>query len=219
MGARKVDRRAFLALSAIAGGSLPLSGCGWLAALCKPNPSPPSDAGASCDIHCHVFNARDLPIDGFIDDIYLSAGKGVRQFAERAFISFVRAAMDVQAISAREEADRINHPGRARAPDPYADELSDFSAEANRELLRSRIRTAASALDASISRARPAGRGRRRSRGRGAAAFLAAQQEILLATLANNSADYRSRRLRAGRGAAIRTPNDVADGVLGGAPH
>src|SRR5215475_11953633 len=89
------SRRKFLG-AALTGGLA--SGCGYSAA--KPallprlaeltaTPRPPGEAPAStaaapptfiADIHCHTFNARDLPIDGFIRS--LAQGLGMPSFAD-----------------------------------------------------------------------------------------------------------------------------------------
>ena len=56
------------------------------------------------DIHCHVFNARDLPIPGFVTDVYLNdLPKGI-QFPAGTVIWFLSQLMDVAAESAPDEA-------------------------------------------------------------------------------------------------------------------
>src|SRR5882757_9934367 len=56
------------------------------------------------DIHCHVFNARDLPIPGFVTDVYLNdLPKGI-QFPAGTVIWFLSQLMDAAAESAPDEA-------------------------------------------------------------------------------------------------------------------
>jgi predicted TIM-barrel fold metal-dependent hydrolase len=66
-------RRAFLKLLGLSGAALPLAGC---------PPPPPKVATAAffppgMDVHCHVFNAADLPVQGFIVNDKLQELKSV----------------------------------------------------------------------------------------------------------------------------------------------
>lgn len=140
-----VDRRALL----LASGALGLTGCGLCAGPVPPLP-PPSPTTSAIDIHCHVFNADDLPISGFLDDIYITAAPGIKRYGEEAFVALLRLIMDAQAISADAEAARINGeyaPIHATSSDQV---LSDFSPQANAELLRQRVNAAAAALRGQI---------------------------------------------------------------------
>jgi predicted TIM-barrel fold metal-dependent hydrolase len=56
------------------------------------------------DIHCHVFNARDLPIPGFVTDVYLNDLPKAIEFPAGTVIWFISQLMDVAAESAQDEA-------------------------------------------------------------------------------------------------------------------
>jgi predicted TIM-barrel fold metal-dependent hydrolase len=56
------------------------------------------------DVHCHVFNARDLPIPGFVTDVYLNDVPKPMEIPPGTVIWFVAQLMDVAAISAPDEA-------------------------------------------------------------------------------------------------------------------
>jgi hypothetical protein len=59
------------------------------------------------DIHCHVFNARDLPIPGFVTELYLNEMPKIAEVPAGVAIWFLSYVMDAAAISAPEEAERI----------------------------------------------------------------------------------------------------------------
>jgi hypothetical protein len=59
------------------------------------------------DIHCHVFNARDLPIPGFVTEVYLNELPTIAGIAAGVAIWFLAYVMDAPAISARDEAERL----------------------------------------------------------------------------------------------------------------
>lgn len=66
-------RRSTLPRRALAMAATPLlPGCAWL--LSPPPLPPPPVPGGLCaiDIHCHVFNATDLPVPGFLHHVLLS---------------------------------------------------------------------------------------------------------------------------------------------------
>jgi len=66
MSGYNVDRRKFLALI----GSLPLAySCFGAAQLGAQSSVTASSAASTIDVHCHVFNASDLPIHGFLQRI------------------------------------------------------------------------------------------------------------------------------------------------------
>ena len=79
-----------------------------------PSPLVLSDSRASIptiDIHCHVFNARDLPIPGFVTDVYLNDQPKALEVPAGTVIWFLSQLMDAAAISAKDEAtDLEKHP-------------------------------------------------------------------------------------------------------------
>lgn len=107
-----------------------LSGCG----SCKP-PVLPSQLAAAVDVHCHVFNARDLPIRGFVEDVVLQEPPHA-DIPLDAFITLVAAVMDAGAISAADEANELRG-GRLRR---LAAGVPTF--EQDRALVRQRVEDA-----------------------------------------------------------------------------
>jgi len=79
-----------------------------------PSPLAASDSRGSIptiDIHCHVFNARDLPIPGFVTDVYLNDQPKAIEVPAGTVIWFLSQLMDAAAISAKDEAtDLEKHP-------------------------------------------------------------------------------------------------------------
>src|SRR6266403_987274 len=72
-----------------------------------PSPLAASDSRGSIptiDIHCHVFNARDLPIPGFVTDVYLNDQPKAIEVPAGTVIWFLSQLMDAAAISAKDEA-------------------------------------------------------------------------------------------------------------------
>jgi predicted TIM-barrel fold metal-dependent hydrolase len=66
--------------------------------------SGPAGAIPTIDVHCHVFNARDLPIPGFVTDLYLNDLPKYAQLPAGTVIWFLSQLMDAVAISAQDEA-------------------------------------------------------------------------------------------------------------------
>ena len=64
------------------------------------------------DIHCHVFNARDLPIPGFVTDVYLNDLPKAIEIPAGTVIWFISQLMDVAAISAKDEAEDLEKKPR-----------------------------------------------------------------------------------------------------------
>jgi len=64
------------------------------------------------DIHCHVFNARDLPIPGFVTDVYLNDLPQAIEFPAGTVIWFISQLMDAAAESAQDEAKDLESNSR-----------------------------------------------------------------------------------------------------------
>ncbi len=60
----RIDRRQFLGAMGVGLGGLGLSGC-----IQGPIPLPGNIPGPIIDAHCHVFNASDLPVAGFLEAV------------------------------------------------------------------------------------------------------------------------------------------------------
>ena len=132
------------------GAALGLTGCGWFAG--KIPPLPPTTARAAIDIHCHVFNARDLPVEGFLDSIYISAGPGVRRYAEEALVALLSLIMKGQGIGACTEANQVNGTQSAGCPGEGLESATvSTSRETDAELLREHVRRAAAVLSGEVS--------------------------------------------------------------------
>ena len=71
-----------------------------------PAAEPPAYAGA-IDIHCHIFNADDLPVRGFVKHAVLEAGKGGLLEAPKALIAFIVGLIAGLAPSADRERARL----------------------------------------------------------------------------------------------------------------
>ena len=81
--------------------------------LVPPLASPRSSASIpTIDIHCHVFNSRDLPIPGFVTDVYLNSLPKAAQIPAGTVIWFVSQLMDTVAVSAPEEASDLEKKPR-----------------------------------------------------------------------------------------------------------
>jgi len=95
------------ALSALAG-LVAASALGRVAAQMRPVlPGTRRDSSGSIptiDVHCHVFNARDLPIPGFVTDVYLNSLPKAVQIPAGTVIWFISQLMDAGTISAQDEA-------------------------------------------------------------------------------------------------------------------
>jgi predicted TIM-barrel fold metal-dependent hydrolase len=140
MGKNRIDRRSLLLLGMAAG----LGGCSWAAPRPPLPPVPPPGGLVAFDIHCHVFNAADLPIRGFLDDIYISASPGLLRYSEEGLVAFVSTIMKGQAIAAEQEAAEINGTAvRLLATDRFS---RDYSRTTNAELLRQSVSAAAAEL-------------------------------------------------------------------------
>jgi predicted TIM-barrel fold metal-dependent hydrolase len=78
-----------------------------------PDPTPIPGSLAAIDIHCHFFNASDLPIDGFCRDVVLSLPDSALSIAPDALILLLSTVLKVQSVSARQEANEIRSGARA----------------------------------------------------------------------------------------------------------
>jgi predicted TIM-barrel fold metal-dependent hydrolase len=100
-------RKALLTLAGMAA----LSALGRAPAQSRSVPLPGRSASArsipTIDVHCHVFNARDLPIPGFVTDVYLNDLPKAIEIPAGTVIWFVSQLMDAVAISARDEANDL----------------------------------------------------------------------------------------------------------------
>ena len=81
-----------------------------LAGCCSTKPLPPAPIvtaqATGIDIHCHVFNARDIPITGFVTDVALE-GVPVAPQLLRPLIVLLALMMDACAWNAQREVDAI----------------------------------------------------------------------------------------------------------------
>ena len=101
-----MDRRAFAFLisSLAAAGTLP--GFGGRAQA----QSPEATGISAIDVHCHMFNATDLPIPGFVIDCYLSDIPPPIDLPVEFVVWLVSHMMDAVAMSADDEAKLIEQP-------------------------------------------------------------------------------------------------------------
>jgi predicted TIM-barrel fold metal-dependent hydrolase len=94
--------------------------------LPPPGPSPVTASGSTTiDVHCHVFNARDLPIEGFVSDVVL-ADYQVLKLPTAPLVWLLTLVLDAQAIAAADEVKQIRAGQPAR--------LADFQRNAARTL-------------------------------------------------------------------------------------
>src|ERR1700710_2821340 len=80
------------------------------AGCCSPGhvPPPPKVGGGATgiDIHCHVFNARDIPIAGFVADVVLQ-GVPLAGIALQPLIVLIAMTMDACTWTPQKELDEI----------------------------------------------------------------------------------------------------------------
>ena len=93
--------------------------------------SPAARTIATIDVHCHVFNARDLPIPGFVTDLYLNDQPKFIQIPAGTVIWFLSQLMDAAAISAQDEAKELE-----KGSPPF----SRFKPQARDTLIANRLR-------------------------------------------------------------------------------
>lgn len=107
------SRRSFLLSSgAICAVALP---------ACTPSlerlPPPPGLPDVSIDIHAHIFNATDIPIPGFLDQVFLRSPETPvgDNIAPRALIRLVTEILLLVVSTASEELDRLPQPPKSSA--------------------------------------------------------------------------------------------------------
>ena len=98
----ELDRRSLL--RTLAGGSLGLS-----AGACH-TPLPPQYP--AIDVHCHVFNATDVPIKGFCKEIALSVPPDTFDGGANALAAFLEAILRFCTVDAKTEIDDIGKRGK-----------------------------------------------------------------------------------------------------------
>ena len=91
-----LSRRSVLRLPAALG----LSGC---VPHAPPPPLPPATALRAIDVHCHIFNARDIPIEPFIREVVLREYP-LASIATEGMIVLAQAILRLGAVSALDEA-------------------------------------------------------------------------------------------------------------------
>ncbi|AZV77852.1 hypothetical protein EBB79_08060 [Parasedimentitalea marina] len=108
-----LSRRSFL-LSASAMGALALPAC---TPPLQPLPPPSGLPYVSIDIHAHIFNATDIPIPGFLDQVFLRSPESPvgGNFAPRALIRLVTKILLLAVSTADEERDRLPQPAKSAA--------------------------------------------------------------------------------------------------------
>lgn len=107
-----IGRRSLLQLAAASGPSLWLAGC----ACPPPTPPLPPLTGDGIDVHAHVFNARDLPIPGFLVQIILEEFRPENELVAPLAV-FLALVLQSVAPSAQEELRWLND-GRVIATPP-----------------------------------------------------------------------------------------------------
>ncbi len=83
----------------------------------KPLPPPSGLPDVSIDIHAHIFNATDIPIPGFLDQVFLRSPETPvgENFAPRALIRLVTEILLLAVSTAGEERDRLPQPAKSTA--------------------------------------------------------------------------------------------------------
>jgi predicted TIM-barrel fold metal-dependent hydrolase len=61
---------------------------GWLPSVACAKPDPPTGTALSVDAHCHIFNAEDLPIAGFADEVFLRE-RGYEPFVIHHIVKYI----------------------------------------------------------------------------------------------------------------------------------
>jgi predicted TIM-barrel fold metal-dependent hydrolase len=91
------DRRNFLRLTLLTAAQTSLTGCAQ-----SPPPPGPASTGAGIDAHCHIFNARDLPIPGFVVHVVLESDPAADvQFGP--LVTFIALLLDSASAGADQE--------------------------------------------------------------------------------------------------------------------
>src|ERR1700751_5326494 len=90
-------RQAVSALASLLAAAAFGNACAQTAPLRKALVPDRTVGGSTIDIHCHVFNARDLPIPGFVTDLYLNELPKIAEVPAGATIWFLSYVMDAAA--------------------------------------------------------------------------------------------------------------------------
>ena len=116
----------------------------------RPLPPPSGLPEVSIDIHAHIFNATDIPIPGFLDQVFLRSPESPvgDNYAPRALIRLVTEILLLTVSTAAEERSRLPQPAKdaaaliAQDKDKVAQGIRNYAAGGQATLRASGVRAA-----------------------------------------------------------------------------